>query len=715
MRSTYFVCITFIIACLFDTQAFAVPANPTPVRKRLSSGGEVTVRHMGDEHFSWFETEDGRCFIQNEEGLLQIADSELVHAVSKRSQSSISKRYKAASDDFLNSEILVALVGFSNTRFELTEDFNAFFTGDTQLLKNKGYNHVPPGGLSSYWEPYINKSLSFKVKEIPNIDNNSKSYGENINGSDTGRQQLRQDVLKKLGYEEDSNINLIIVFAGMGEADGGGPDTIWPCCYGIGWTLDCSGTIFTCEKSRNGTPSFGALVHEFGHAMGLPDLYDANKTTEGTASLTPGRFSVMDTGIYNGDCMVPPQLSSVERLWMPEAIPVAIPCDINAKTTISDVSSGNLYYYENPLWPGEWVIVEYRPKTGWDACLPATENDMLWFMLDRRDYYRLPGDSMTTKERFDSRIGINNKAEHPLFSRITMSSKNCIRLWEKGYSGERIPMGYYLLYDDVRSDGNSLTFTMVGDPNLNESSASAILFASFAEGGKMTKNQFSVSGNDLDIIETGYDGVFILPALKPEEQKLNFTFGEDFYKREITVSPVLGTSIRIDVSALRYPDEIRYRLYDPEAPNCELSTEGKEEYYLWATINIPDPPEVGYSQTAIELTNISFPDTKGICASLFRLEGENGEGGKTAIVTDSEVADDNRIHFEAGTMIGKGKYLLVLSFPKKRSDYRIRIRSTESHPEFDMKIRTLSIPGGYEHLDEGYNLYLMVIFSRMKK
>lgn len=700
------------LACSAWLQAFAVPANPTPVRKRLSSGGEVTVRHMGDEHLSWFEAEDGRCFIQNEEGLLQIADGELIHAASRRSQGLISKRYKAVSDDFLNSEILVALVSFSDTRFELTEDFDAFFTGDTQLLKNKGYNYIPPGGLSSYWEPYINRTLSFTVKTI-SADYDAKIYGENINGSDKGRLLLRQEVLKKCEYDENCNKNLVIVFAGMGEADGGGPDTIWPCCSGIGWTLDCSGTIFTCEKSSKGTPSFGTLVHEFGHAMGLPDLYDVNKTAEGTALFTPNKFSVMDTGSYNGDCMVPPQLSSIERLWMPEAIRAQIRCDINAETTIPDVSCGNLYYYENPLWPGEWAIVEYRPKTGWDACLPSTENDMLWFMLDRRDYYRLPGDYMTTSERFDNRYGINNKADHPLYSRIKMSSTNCIRLWEKGYSGERIPMGYYLLYDDVRSNGNSLSFTMVGDPNLNESSASAVLFATSAEGGKMTKNQFSVSG--YDIIETGYDGVFILPSLKPEEQKLFFIFGEDFYEREITVSPVLGTSICINVSAQRYPDEIRYGLLYPGVPNRELSTEGKEEYYLWATLNIPDPPAGGYLQTAIELTNTCFPDTKGIRASLFRLEGENGESGKTAIVTNAEVSEDNRIHFEAGAMKGKGKYLLVLSFPKERSDYRIRIRATESNPEYDMKIRTLSVPGGYELLDEGYSMYLFVISSRMKK
>jgi immune inhibitor A len=45
----------------------------------------------------------------------------------------------------------------------------------------------------------------------------------------------------------------------------------------------------------------GVYCHEFGHALGLPDLYD----TSGGRNFGPGNFSLMSTGAYGGDGQSP--------------------------------------------------------------------------------------------------------------------------------------------------------------------------------------------------------------------------------------------------------------------------------------------------------------------------------------------------------------------------------------------------------------------------
>jgi M6 family metalloprotease-like protein len=116
---------------------------------------------------------------------------------------------------------------------------------------------------------------------------------------------------------------LAIVFQGQGEADGGGPQTIWPhqASYEDLWISFEDGEplntgsqnaenepvfidlYFTAAELNQSSADSSALVrapigifcHEFAHALGLPDLYD--RTTPISAGL--GNWSLMATGTYN--------------------------------------------------------------------------------------------------------------------------------------------------------------------------------------------------------------------------------------------------------------------------------------------------------------------------------------------------------------------------------------------------------------------------------
>lgn len=188
---------------------------------------------------------------------------------------------------------------------------------------------------------------------------------------------------------------VIVIFAGVGEAQSSGyhPDAIWPC----NWTLDAAKYY-----SRGGNGAFspsvgdpyvnnfavfnelhgssdngrridgiGTFVHEFGHCLGLPDLYD----TGNNDNYGMGNWDVMCLGCYADDGYSPVGYSAYEKVfmgWVQYITPVPntyytlsvwnqkILKDDQAVCIVSDVNKN------------EYFILENRQRIGWDRWLPGT-------------------------------------------------------------------------------------------------------------------------------------------------------------------------------------------------------------------------------------------------------------------------------------------------------------------------------------------------------
>ena len=74
---------------------------------------------------------------------------------------------------------------------------------------------------------------------------------------------------------------------------------------------------YACSNElRDGAGSviagIGTFCHEFGHVLGMPDLYSTTYTT----AFTPGEWSIMDHGSYNNQTRTPPLYSVYERYCM---------------------------------------------------------------------------------------------------------------------------------------------------------------------------------------------------------------------------------------------------------------------------------------------------------------------------------------------------------------------------------------------------------------
>jgi hypothetical protein len=113
--------------------------------------------------------------------------------------------------------------------------------------------------------------------------------------------------------------------------------------------------------------------HEFGHALGLPDLYDTS-TLGGGAFVGPGNWSLMATGLYGGDSRSaesPTHLGAWAALylgWASSFRPASdsllvLPALEGGGPVVEFWTQGEAFY--------EHFLIENRQRVGFDRSLPA--------------------------------------------------------------------------------------------------------------------------------------------------------------------------------------------------------------------------------------------------------------------------------------------------------------------------------------------------------
>ncbi len=134
---------------------------------------------------------------------------------------------------------------------------------------------------------------------------------------------------------------------------------------------------FTVEPEKKPGPSgkispIGVFCHEYGHFIGLPDLYDINDP-EGARSTGLGQWSLMATGSYNGASKSPAHLDA----WCKIAVGFAIATPVYSNMTdvhIPQVETSPIIY---KLWAAgdysghQYFLLENRQKTKFDYYLPG--------------------------------------------------------------------------------------------------------------------------------------------------------------------------------------------------------------------------------------------------------------------------------------------------------------------------------------------------------
>jgi immune inhibitor A len=111
----------------------------------------------------------------------------------------------------------------------------------------------------------------------------------------------------------------------------------------------------------------GVFCHEFGHVLGLPDLYDTSYRSEGV-----GIWCLMGAGSWGGSGNQPTRMSA----WCLSKLGWIKPKNVTAAQllTLPPLASDNAACYR--VWKRgasgpEYFLLEHRAKAGQDAALPA--------------------------------------------------------------------------------------------------------------------------------------------------------------------------------------------------------------------------------------------------------------------------------------------------------------------------------------------------------
>lgn len=273
--------------------------------------------------------------------------------------------------------IAAAFPDVSNTT-KISTLYSEFFGGTGGYYKEISYGGATLQGDIYGWYklPYPESHYGRDCSSIDDAD---------CSGSD-GSWQIAQDAVDAAKKDNINFMNYdyyVFIHSGYGEESSGVKDDVWSVTYlGGVWVRTNSKTLtkfeVVPEVEAAGAVPEGVFTHEFGHQLGLPDLYNTNN---GRTILGP--WSLMDKGLWNGD---PPGASPAHmEAWSKiqlgfisgSKLAIANP-GVTSSFTIdpTEVSSSNVHAVQIPLAttsnPSQYYLLEVRALIGFDSALPAT-------------------------------------------------------------------------------------------------------------------------------------------------------------------------------------------------------------------------------------------------------------------------------------------------------------------------------------------------------
>ena len=197
---------------------------------------------------------------------------------------------------------------------------------------------------------------------------------------------------------------------------------------------------YACSSELRGTSGTslngcGTFCHEFGHVIGLPDLYDTDYGTHGSAK-SPSSWNLMGNGNHNSNGRIPARLSTMERYILGYLTDEDIvDLSSNGDKTLQTLSAKKFYKLPVPTNEGEYFLAEVRDAKVWDSPLPE---GMLIYHIDRSNN---DVEGMTAAQRWANWSLINGFESHPCDYIISPTEEyadyyNCWQFPKGPYGGQ---------------------------------------------------------------------------------------------------------------------------------------------------------------------------------------------------------------------------------------------------------------------------------------
>nr|MDO8099378.1 M6 family metalloprotease domain-containing protein [Candidatus Njordarchaeota archaeon] len=240
--------------------------------------------------------------------------------------------------------------------------------------------------MRSYFEEvsYGKMTVTGNITDWIYIDNNTVDYGKNTGSGSKGVDDTDGDgipdswkLIRDAINWTDGFINftqyddVIVVHSGGDEAKTHIPDDIWSSSYsGLDMATNDNITISKAILIAESDP-MGIFAHEFGHELGLPDLYN---TSGGPEYVGPWDLMAMGAWLpsYQGTSPShPTSWSKIKLGWISEN-KASTGRVIEKVIDPLEIQGNNLAALKIPITTDTYYLVEVRNKTGYDSYLPST-------------------------------------------------------------------------------------------------------------------------------------------------------------------------------------------------------------------------------------------------------------------------------------------------------------------------------------------------------
>ena len=305
-----------------------------------------------------------------------------------------------------NWKIPVILASFSDTAL-------AYGPADFERLLFDSTGAVPTGSAYDYyrWVSHGQLSLRGKVVAQVKLPNSRAYYGNNssgLSGLATPNNEFGfvWDAIRACpasinwadyDLDHDGYVDMLwVVHPGVGGETTADKNALWSLTSALtnGWR---SGTFFATDDPIPGSPSqtirldrftvlpelspfvpgaiseIGAYCHEFGHCLGLPDLYTVALFT-GQIDMGPGNWSLMSSGAYGTDGHSP-QFPSHMGAWPLQFLrwDTTFRPSVDSTIALAPLEEGGPIldlWFQGEAQP-EHFLIENRARLGFDRNLPS--------------------------------------------------------------------------------------------------------------------------------------------------------------------------------------------------------------------------------------------------------------------------------------------------------------------------------------------------------
>ncbi|MBR0195372.1 MAG: M6 family metalloprotease domain-containing protein [Paludibacteraceae bacterium] len=409
-----------LLAVLSTVGLWAVPAHRQWRTVTQTDGSVIEVMTIGDEFYHYTINRAGQQ-VRETNGVYQVVgEAPTAEVVKARRAKAVARRQRKdiGTTPNLAPKGVVILANFSDKSMQSGHTQATFdeLCNSLNCTVNSGYPSAAQyfadqskGAYRPQFDVYGPVTLSRALSYYGADKNNEE--GDDQHATDVVVEACilanQQDTINWADYDSDNDgyIDFVyVIYAGKGQADGGSSETIWPHNWKVSDARSsgyCTYTASECkvggkvienyamssELSSNSLCGIGTLCHEFGHVMGLPDLYDTNYNTNYESCLTPNDWNIMDLGSYNADGHCPPNYDPWQKDFFGWHTPVNLGSEPQNVTLYANGTENYQAYqinasgsYVGPTTSGERYYIENRQQTGWDA--PLTGHGMLVWQVN---------------------------------------------------------------------------------------------------------------------------------------------------------------------------------------------------------------------------------------------------------------------------------------------------------------------------------------------